>query len=252
MIKSLILYFQFFTQIPIPIGVDNPTEKMRTGIKYFSFFGLLVGIIEGLIFLISTQVMSLTMAWLVVLFADIILTGGFHLDAVADMADGLFSSRKKERMLEIMKDSRVGSNGVLVLIFYYLICFVSFFEIASSLDIKTGIYLVISFNLIGKMSISLLFYNMTYSGSNPKGLGTVFIGVKLIDILIAQIVGLVILFLMFDYQCLIVYLAVFLFVLLYKKFVYKKIDGLNGDTLGAASPLSQIVFMLFIRWMLKL
>lgn len=251
MIKRLILYFQFFTQIPIPIGVDNPTEKMRTGVKYFSFFGFLVGIIESLVFFMSAQVMSLSISWLVVLFVDVVLTGGFHLDAVADMADGLFSSRKKERMLEIMKDSRVGSNGVLILIFYYLISFVTFFEISPTLDIKTGIYLVIAFNLIGKMGISLLFYKMKYSGSNPNGLGTVFVGVKLMDVVIAQIFGLIVLYLMFGYRGLVSWLVGSLFVLVYKRFVYKKIDGLNGDTLGAASPLSQIVFMLLVSWMLK-
>ncbi|MBC8932081.1 adenosylcobinamide-GDP ribazoletransferase, partial [Escherichia coli] len=48
------------------------------------------------------------------------ITGGFHVDALADTADGLFSSRKRERMLEIMKDSRVGANGVIAICFYFL------------------------------------------------------------------------------------------------------------------------------------
>ncbi|MDT2830519.1 adenosylcobinamide-GDP ribazoletransferase [Vagococcus carniphilus] len=244
--KSIILYFQFFTQIPIPIPVDEPMEKMKTGVKYFSVFGLLVGLIEALFFFGAAQLVSFNIAWIIVLFVDLVLTGGFHLDAISDMADGLFSSRKKERMLEIMKDSRVGSNGVLILIFYYLMLLVPFFEMSSDLTMKTALYIVVAMNMVGKMGISLMFYNMTYSGSNPQGLGTTFVGVKPINILIAQLVGLMTLYLMFGIKILIVYGIVFLFILLYRKMVYRKIEGLNGDTLGAASPLSQMIFMLFV------
>lgn len=244
--KSLILYFQFFTRIPIPIGVDKPMERMKSGISLFTFFGLLVGLIEAVAFFLASQLVSFNVAWIIVLFVDVILTGGFHLDAVADMADGLFSSRKKERMLEIMKDSRMGSNGVLILIFYYLTCVIPFMEVSSELTLKTGLFLVIAMNVVGKMGISLMFYHMVYSGSNPQGLGTTFVGVKTVNIIIAQIVGLVILYGMFGYNGLIVYGFVFLFILLYRRMVYKKIDGLNGDTLGSAAPLSQMIFMLFV------
>src|SRR5699024_2557857 len=128
---------------------------------------------------------------------------------ISDMADGLFSSRKKERMLEIMKDSRVGSNGVLILIFYYLMLLGPFFEMSSDLTMKTALYIVVAMNMVGKMGISLMFYNMTYSGSNPQGLGATFVGVKPINILIAQLIGLMTLYLMFGIKILIVYGIVF-------------------------------------------
>ncbi|MFV0505013.1 MAG: adenosylcobinamide-GDP ribazoletransferase [Lachnospirales bacterium] len=248
--KSLILYTQFFTRIPIPIGVDKPVERMKSGVKLFTIFGFLVGLIEAVIFFIAAQFLSLNIAWLIVLFSDLLLTGGFHLDAIADMADGLFSSRKKERMLEIMKDSRVGSNGVLILIFYYLMCVVPFFELSSVLTLKTSLFIVIGMNVIGKMSISLMFYQMVYAGDNPQGLGTVFLGVKVSDIIIAQFIGLTILYMMFGYQVLFVYGVTLLFILSYRRMVYKKIGGLNGDTLGAASPLSQMLFMLLVQWVI--
>ncbi|EHV0153383.1 TPA: adenosylcobinamide-GDP ribazoletransferase [Enterococcus faecalis] len=246
MIKSLILYGQFFTRIPIPVSVDKPSLRMRTGVKYFSLFGLLIGCLEALLFWMATQLIGFNMAWVLVLFFDVVLTGGFHLDALADMADGLFSSRKKERMLEIMKDSRVGSNGVLVLIFYYAILIVSFFDMSGHISLKTAIFIVLSFNIIGKMGISLLFFNLAYSGSNPNGLGTVFVGVKTKDIILSQLIGLSMLLLMFGGRLLFVYGFFVLFIWLYRMMVYKKIDGMNGDTLGAGSPLSQMIMMLVL------
>lgn len=50
MIDSLILYFQFFTRIPIPIAVDEPEEKMRSGIRFFSLFGLMIGFLEAVVY----------------------------------------------------------------------------------------------------------------------------------------------------------------------------------------------------------
>lgn len=84
------------------------------------FVGVIIGAWNWLIFTLVALVMPLPVAIIAGLFAEVIITGGFHVDALADTADGLFSSRKRERMLEIMKDSRVGANGVIAICFYFL------------------------------------------------------------------------------------------------------------------------------------
>ena len=117
MISALIIYTQFFSRIVIPKAVD--LSYVRKGVPILTLFGLLLGLISSLFFVLTSLALPDTIAWILTLFFDVLLTGGFHLDGLADTADGLFSSRSKERMLEIMKDSRIGSNGVLALIFYY-------------------------------------------------------------------------------------------------------------------------------------
>lgn len=246
MIQALILYFQFFSRIPIPIPVDEPVERMRKGVKYFTLFGLLVGTIELLVFAAMQLLLNPILAWVVTLFFDVLLTGGFHLDALSDMADGLFSSRNRERMLEIMKDSRVGSNGVLALIFYYLFLLVTFYSLVPFTDDLTRILIVLTFNLIGKTGISLLFFKMTYAGASPNGLGVSFLNVKTSDIFLAQLFTFLIMVLTFGSAGAIIYVGVFLFVWLYRWFVLKKVAGFNGDTLGACSPLCQILFLLIL------
>lgn len=246
MIKSLIIYFQFFTRIPVPIAVDDPVEKIRSGIKYFTFFGLLVGGIEAGVFAVLQLMLGPMLAWVSLLFFDVLLTGGFHLDALSDMADGLFSSRKKERMLEIMKDSRVGSNGVLALVFYYAFLFFSFQALAPVTDDLTRILIVLLFQLIGKNSIAILMFKMRYAGATPQGLGYSFVNVRTSDIFLAQIFSLVCLYAAFRLPGLILYAGTASFTLLYRRFVLKKVDGFNGDTLGAASPLSQVIFLVVL------
>jgi len=244
MIDSLILYFQFFTRIPIPIAVDEPEEKMRSGVRFFSLFGLMIGFLEAIVYWPLQYLFSPSIAWIFVLFFDVMLTGGFHLDALSDMADGLFSSRDKDRMLEIMKDSRVGSNGVLAIVFYYLLLVSSFLVLLPELSIRLQATVILLLNLVGKNGISLLFYQMQYAGSNAQGLGTTFLNVKKQNILFCQLFSFLVLLLFLGRVGIACYIANILVAWLYRKLVMNKVGGFNGDTLGACSPISQMVFLL--------
>ncbi|MDU5333591.1 adenosylcobinamide-GDP ribazoletransferase [Enterococcus sp.] len=244
MIDSIILYFQFFTRIAIPVAVEEPEEKMRSGVRFFSLFGLMLGFIEAVAYWPLQYLFSPSIAWIFILFLDVMLTGGFHLDALSDMADGLFSSRGKERMLEIMKDSRVGSNGVLAVVFYYLFMVFSFVVLLPQLSTVLQAVIVLLLSLVGKNGISLLFYQMQYAGNNTQGLGTTFLNVKNQNIAICQLISFLVLLVFLrrvGFVCFIVNVAV---TFLYRKLVISKVGGFNGDTLGACSPISQVVFLL--------
>lgn len=87
MIKALILYTQFFTRIPVPIPVDEPIERMRKGVYWFTLFGGLLGVIEGGCFYLVSLFFPLPLSFFFTLFVDCLLTGGFHLDALCDTAE---------------------------------------------------------------------------------------------------------------------------------------------------------------------
>lgn len=244
MIKSLILYFQFFTRIPIPIIVDEPKEKMRSGVRYFSLFGLIIGLLEAVIYWPLSYLFSSYIAWIFLLLFDVLLTGGFHLDALSDMADGLFSSREKGRMLEIMKDSRVGSNGVLAIVFYYLFLVFSFLVLLPDLTIRLQMVIVVLLNLVGKNGISLLFYQMKYAGSNTDGLGTAFLNVRNQSIGICQSISFLTLLIFLGKVGLVCFITNVMAAFFYRQLIISKVEGFNGDTLGACSPISQVVFLL--------
>ena len=156
MIKALIIYTQFFSRIVIPKAVD--ISYLRRGLPFLTLFGLLLGLISGGFYFLMSLVLPGMVAWVLTLSFDVLLTGGFHLDALADTADGLFSSRKKERMLEIMKDSRIGSNGVLALILYYALMLVLYPYLP-----EPRWFIVASLSMIGKAGLSL---QLGSSGSN--------------------------------------------------------------------------------------
>lgn len=244
MIKSLILYFQFFTRLPIPIPIEDAENRFKKGILWFSMFGLAIGLIEATILWISYWLLnSFLLAWISVLLFDVLLTGAFHMDALADMCDGLFSSRKKERMLEIMKDSRVGSNGVLALIFYYLLLIAPIAVYLTELDIAYLIRLIVALQIVGKSGIALLFWKMKYAG-HTDGLGRLFLNVETWRIIFTEMICFAALFSLLGWSACLAYLLVVFIHFGYRRLVYKKIAGMNGDTLGAFSCIAQVIFLL--------
>lgn len=119
-LRRLVLMLQFMTAIPIRIGVKAEKEDFGRGLAIAPVVGLILGLLLAAAnYLLSFAFSPLIAAVLTFAFY-IYLTGGLHLDGLGDTADGLFSNRPRERMLEIMKDSRVGTNAVLVLILVLL------------------------------------------------------------------------------------------------------------------------------------
>ncbi len=107
----------FLTILPVPESARTYNEKQ---VVFFPLVGLLIG---GMLWTVDWTLSRYTYSEIRVL-GDVlflaVITGAFHLDGLADTADGFFSHRPKEKILEIMKDSRVGVMGVLALIFCLL------------------------------------------------------------------------------------------------------------------------------------
>ncbi|MBQ7496821.1 MAG: adenosylcobinamide-GDP ribazoletransferase, partial [Selenomonas sp.] len=108
---------QFLTRIHIVKQDSWTADDFGHSTRFFP----LVGLVQGVIYLLFAWLMlpvlgqSAVFASLM-LILTIIITGGLHYDGFMDTMDGLLSARSRERMLEIMKDSRVGSYGALAAI----------------------------------------------------------------------------------------------------------------------------------------
>lgn len=239
MISALMIYTQFFSRIPVNKEIDY--HYLAKGMRWVSLFGLLLGCISASVFMLSSLVLPVSIAWLLALITDILLTSGFHLDALADTADGLFSSRSKEKMLDIMKDSRVGSNGVIALVLYFLLIYVSFQQLL--LLWWQQIVLVAVLSMIGKAGLALQTFEMVYARSQT-GLGHVFCGTKTIDVIYAQFLPIGMSVICFGWKGLLAYVFMGVSAFFYRRFVYSKIQGHTGDTLGAFVEIAHIVFLL--------
>ena len=129
-IRHYLLALQFFTRIPVAgrlaAWVGFSPEMLRASAAHFPGVGWLVGLLmAGLSGLLLAALPGGGFAPLIVATIGtafgILLTGAFHEDGLADVADGLGGSLQRERALEIMKDSRVGAFGAIAIVMALLV-----------------------------------------------------------------------------------------------------------------------------------
>ena len=130
MIKGFILSLQFFTRIPINVAIDFNKENIRYSVFFLPLVGFIIGGLGGLIYYLVSPYNAM-IASFITLLATIILTGGLHLDGLSDTFDGFFSNREKEKVLDIMQDSRIGAFGVLSIILLVLFKFIMILNITN-------------------------------------------------------------------------------------------------------------------------
>jgi len=100
----------------LPVGFPSPSRPLGPALWAAPLAGLLVGALGGLAFWLALQLgLSSFLAAVLAVAAQLLATGAFHEDGLADVADGFGGGRTLERKLEIMRDSRLGTYGALAL-----------------------------------------------------------------------------------------------------------------------------------------
>ena len=112
--RNFISAIQFITIIPLGKAETFDPPKM---IPYFPIVGILLGILVVLFDHVASSLWSIPVASLLDVIFLAVLTGAFHLDGLGDSADGLLGQRSKEKTLTIMKDSRLGTMGLVAIVF---------------------------------------------------------------------------------------------------------------------------------------
>ena len=107
---------RFFTRLPVPGALGQDAPALARAMRYFSAVGLIVGVIAGLAFAVTTFFWPKTLAVLAAMSTAILITGALHEDGFADFCDGFGAGWTKEQILAIMKDSYTGVFGVIGLI----------------------------------------------------------------------------------------------------------------------------------------
>lgn len=112
---------QFLTRLKIVNQTEWSVEDFGKSVVAFPYVGLIIGLILALLYGILSPFIPLVPLMLIIVIAEFLITGGLHADGLMDTSDGLFSGRERERKLEIMKDSHIGSFGVVAFVFVTLL-----------------------------------------------------------------------------------------------------------------------------------
>jgi len=112
--RHVIAAFRFLTRLPVP-GPETRTEDLSGAVGWFPVVGACVGLATAGVFAQALRLWTAPVAAVLAVAFGLLLTGGFHEDGFTDAADGLGGGWTRERVLEIMKDSRIGAYGAMAL-----------------------------------------------------------------------------------------------------------------------------------------
>ncbi|MDP4093361.1 MAG: adenosylcobinamide-GDP ribazoletransferase [Bacillota bacterium] len=244
-LKRFILMLQFFTRIPIPLKLQVQTEDFGKGLVFAPVIGLVIGGILGAAYHFLSCVFPFYASVIITVIIYIVLTGGLHLDGLGDTFDGLFSGRSKDKMLEIMRDSRLGTNALLSVISVLALNT----ALLISFDKGNVLKVIILMPVAGRIG-SLVGAGISKYARSGEGLGKSFIdycGTR--EILIGIIPYLAIFYLMGQVNGLAAGIAAAIFPVLVVKALSKKIGGATGDVLGAVCELNQTIFLVLVYLM---
>ncbi|HBT3176135.1 TPA: adenosylcobinamide-GDP ribazoletransferase [Klebsiella aerogenes] len=243
MMKSFFAALSFMSRLPVPARWSQGLEidEYERGIVTFPLVGLLLGAIAGLVMLALHAWCGLPLAALLTVLALALLTGGFHLDGLADTCDGIFSARRRERMLEIMRDSRLGTHGGLALIFVLVAKILVISELA--LRGTSMLAALAAACAVARGMSVLLMYRQRYA--REQGLGNVFIGkVTFRQTVITLVLSLVLATLLLGLHGLVAAVITLLVVWGLGQALKRTLGGQTGDTLGAVIELGEVIFLL--------
>ncbi len=231
----------FFTRIPCPKWVDHNPDYLRLSAKYFPLVGSIVGAIGSLIFLGSSYLFSNEIAILLSMCSTIYATGAFHEDGFADVCDGFGGGWTKDKILMIMKDSRLGTYGMVG-----LLCILGLkFAALQTLEVSSIAFVLIAGHSSSRFIATTLLYTHPYvRDTNESKAKPVANQITLPILLISGCFGILPLFLLGTPWVFLALLPMYLSkVFLGIKFK-KWIGGQTGDCAGAVQQLSEVIFYL--------
>lgn len=234
-IESFLIALQFLTRLPITKKIDYSVDNVGRSLLYYPVVGLLIGMCLWLIALVIATDSNAIKALLVLLFW-VFVTGGLHLDGLADSADawvGGFGNR--EKTLSIMKDPCAGPVAVVVLVMVILAKYIAIHE----LMLQSKYELLMLIPLWGRLSILALIMTTPYV--RPEGLGE-----KLTAYGQSRLLKFIFIFFLLMPMISLGYQTIGLLIFLILVFLYlrlmmvRRIGGTTGDAMGAMIEMIEV------------
>ncbi|SHO59063.1 adenosylcobinamide-GDP ribazoletransferase [Vibrio quintilis] len=237
------LSLSFFSRIPVPRSTPYSEERMNQSSRYFSAVGLCIGVLCLIVFRLMNAVVPADIAVFCMMCFSLMLTGAFHEDGLADMADGIGGGMTVEKRLTIMKDSRIGTYGTVSLVMILLGKYLLLTHLAvSSLFVPV---LLLGHSLSRALAGSVIFdtpyvTDLDHSKSKPLASKQ---AVK--ELIILSVIGLIpVIFLPFG-LCLILIMLCLGIRSLFRRWLICRLGGFTGDTLGGLQQCFELFIYLF-------
>ncbi|GAB4344756.1 MAG: adenosylcobinamide-GDP ribazoletransferase [Candidatus Abyssubacteria bacterium] len=230
---------RFLTILPLP-EVESDGRDLSRSAMYFPLVGLLLGLaVAAFDHFIVARIFPPLPASGIIVVALVAVSGGLHMDGLADAADGLLSSRPRERALEIMRDSRTGAMGVVA-----VVCVIGLkFASLASVPPSARWTLVLMMPLAGRCALTILMALQPYA--RAEGLATVFRTERpAVAVMWAVFLLLTIGWISGGQTGFIASLVALSGTLLFARYTTFRLGGHTGDTLGAGCEIVEMLVAL--------
>lgn len=254
--REIRLFFtalSFYSRLPGPAYVhqDN-AHNLPDSIRYLPVVGWIIGLVTAGVFIAATYLFGEAVAILLAMVASILLTGAFHEDGFADVCDGFGGGWAKEKILTIMKDSRLGTYGVVGLILLMGLKFAALMQLFTETFIAANVITIVGLFIVAhsvsRFAAITLVFNHSYARiEESKASGAVAKG-SVINLVIAGVFTLIPLVGLTVYLAqpalLLLVIPVLLFSFYLGAYFKKWIGGYTGDCLGAVQQLTEVTVYL--------
>lgn len=238
---------RFFTRLPVPAWVEHSQEQLTHAARWLPAVGIVVGLIGVIVTELMALILPPTTAILLGMMATILATGAFHEDGLADCCDGFGGGWEQAQVLQIMKDSRVGSYatvgvGVILLLKWNLLTGID--QTGGPLGLTAAI---IAAHAVSRLAAVALMHTLDYVGENSDSKSKPLTqGLNWQDLTLASTAALLpCLFLpLGDVLTALAVVGVTTF--LAARYFIKRIGGYTGDCLGATQQTTEVAFYLGI------
>ncbi len=240
---SFLLAVQFLTRLPVPARDIYSPRRMAASVGYYPIVGMLVGGASAIVFAAADTFFPQPLAVVIAIAAGLLLTGAFHEDGLADTFDGVGGGSTRDKALDIMRDSRLGTYGTLALIIALAVKAGALI----SLSPTNVIAALIAGHGLSRLSSVLVIATSRYVRDEGAG-KPVADGVSAFSLAVALGTGALILavWCVLHIPMVLAWAVAGLVIghVLMRLFFERKLGGYTGDTLGAVQQASEIGFYL--------
>src|SRR6266850_3647390 len=235
MIRRFLIAVQFLTRLPVPQTLSSSGTDIGKAAACFPLVGVIVGGGAALVFATLQRILPLPASVLCAVIFAAFLTNGFHEDGLADSFDGFGGAWTKDRVLEIMRDSRIGTYGTLALIFLIL-GKLNFLSLLPGGQIWR--WLIVA-HTAARWTILPLCAWLPYARVEGQG-KLVAKQVGVLEIITGSVTLLFVLLLLPWQAALAALLVTILVTVLSGLYFRSRLQGITGDCLGAANQLAEV------------
>lgn len=234
----------FFTRLPFWRITDVPSVYFKRVVDYWPFVGWLTGGVMAGTLWITAEFLPIQVAVFLALATRLLITGALHEDGLADFCDGFGGGTSRERTLSIMKDSHIGTYGVIGLLFYFGLVW----SILTTLSVPLACIAILSGDAWSKFCAAQIINALPYTRKEEDSKAKVIYDrMNKSTLLLVFLAGVLPMLSFLDMEYWWAAIAPVLVITGLISLMKKRIQGYTGDCCGAAFLLCELSFYLVIN-----